>query len=76
MKRYSIVGFDHESFSMGEKVAKIEIFYSREWRSWGIQKYNKEGFLLGNAEWVYSKEEANREKKNLEKKYGIGRKGK
>lgn len=76
MKKFSIVGFNPETSSFDEKVAKIKIFYNREWKSWGIQKYNKEGFLLGNAEWVYSKEEANREKKDLEKKYGIGRRGK
>lgn len=52
-------------------ITKIEIYYSREWKSWGVLKYNDEGDQIGNGIWVHSKKEALIEKKELEQKYGI-----
>ncbi len=49
--------------SMDEKVAKIEMFYSREWKSWGIVKYNKDDNQIDDGVWVYSKKEAIAQKK-------------
>jgi hypothetical protein len=53
------------------KVAKIEIWYSWEWKSWGVLQYNAQGIQVGDGIWVYTKKEAIRVKKELEKKYGL-----
>jgi hypothetical protein len=53
------------------KVAKIEMYYSKEWKSWGVITYNKDHDQLCPATWVYTKQEVIRDKKELEAKYGL-----
>ena len=59
---------------LDQKVSKIKLYYSREWRSWGVLKYNKHGDQIGEGVWVITKEQALKIKKELEKEYGVGRK--
>jgi len=54
-----------------EKPAKIEKWYDRKTRSWVIELQNKEGFQLGNAEYVATKPEAIAEENRLKKEYNL-----
>ena len=50
--------------------ASVEIYYNREWRSWGAMIRNKSGDQLGPAIWSHSKQEAILNKKELKKLIG------
>lgn len=52
-------------------VSKIKMFYNRSVRSWGIAKYNRNDFQIGDVTWVYSKKEALAQKKEWEKEFKI-----
>ena len=59
-----------------KKVAKIVLFYSREWKSWGIIKHNKDGDQIGDGVWVYTKQQALEQKKEFEQQYHLKKKRK
>lgn len=54
-----------------ETVAYIDCWYDRHTRLWVLQKMNKDGCQLGDAEYVYGKAGALERKKELEAKFGI-----
>lgn len=56
--------------TVDKKVAKIDMWYDRSWRSWGIAPYNKSGDQLDNAIWVHSKKEAMDVKNDLKQLIG------
>jgi hypothetical protein len=56
-----------------KKVTKIVLWYSREWKSWGVIKYNKDGDQIGEVVWVYTKQEAINQKKEFEQEYHLNR---
>jgi len=56
-----------------KKIAKISVYHSPEWRSWGVIKYNKIGDQIDEAVWFYGKKEALEQKKEFEKEYGISK---
>lgn len=65
-----IVGFD-VSKQFDETVVKIDAWYDKHTRLWVVQKLNKDGYQVGDADYVYGKTNAMEEKAELEKKYNL-----
>jgi hypothetical protein len=75
MKKITI-SFPHKFSEFNNKISKIRLIYSNEWKSWGIIKYNKDDIQIGNGVWVHSKKEAIKQKKEWEEEFGIKKKRK
>ena len=53
------------------KVAAIDAWYDRHTRLWVVQKLNKDGFQIGDAEIVYGKAMAMKVKEELKAEYSV-----
>jgi len=54
-----------------EKVVYIDTWYDCHTRLWVIQKLNKDGYQVGDADYVYGKQAAMKETEELKKRYNI-----
>lgn len=66
-----IVLKDYEVAEFDETVANIDTWYDRHTRLWVIQMLNKDGYQIGDAEYVYGKQEARRRTLELIREYGL-----
>lgn len=52
-------------------VASVDAWYDKHTRLWVVQLLNKDGYQVGDAQYVYGKAEAKAVKAELEKEYNI-----
>lgn len=52
-------------------VTSVDAWYDRHTRLWCVQLLNKDGYQVGDAEYVYGKAEAELVKAELKKQYNI-----
>lgn len=60
-----------EDIEFDEKVVSIDTWYDRHTKLWVIQKLNKDGYQVGDADYVYGKQAAMKETEELKKEYNI-----
>ena len=68
--KFEIIGFDYDA-QFDETVVTVDAWYDRHTRLWVVQKLNKDGYQVGDADYVYGKADAMRVKKETEKDYNI-----
>ena len=66
-----IINFSADDIGFDEKVVSIDTWYDRYTKLWVIQKLNKDGYQVGDADYVYGKQAAMKETEELKKKYNI-----
>lgn len=66
-----IINFSADDTEFDENVVSIDTWYDRYTKLWVIQKLNKDGYQVGDADYVYGKQTAMKETEELKKKYGI-----
>lgn len=57
---------DWDGTGIDETIVEIDAWYDRHTKLWVIQKLNKDGYQIGDAEYVYGKQMAMKVKKELE----------
>ena len=57
--------------SFDETVSSIDAWYDKHTRLWCIQRLNKDGFQVGDAEWIYGKRAATERTIELKTEYNL-----
>lgn len=72
MKNTVHIKLGESQYHFDEKVASVDMWYDRHERLWCLQLLNKDGYQVGNAQYIGGgKKEALQLKKQLEKEHNI-----
>lgn len=62
---------DEDAMEFDTAVTSVDAWYDMHTRLWVVQLLNKDGYQVGDAQYVYGKTEAKAVKAELEKEYNI-----
>lgn len=62
---------DEDAMEFDTAVTSVDAWYDKHTRLWVVQLLNKDGYQVGDAQYVYGKAEAKAVKAELEKEYNI-----
>ena len=71
MLKFHVRGFNPENDCLDEVVTDVVAWYDRHTRLWIVQKFNKDGFQIGDALFIAGKRNAMDEANRLRQELGI-----